>query len=168
MPRSSRHYASWSWPPLSRITLPDLTPWPDLARTVEQFSNSLRPTLGPIEDWLRRPNAFLAASQQVESLSTTLKAIEGRFRMPVLEEAAVLASRFKASFESLDGWGMQYQRDLEAVMQQMGASSILRVFSDTKHEITSEMRLAACTFLGKAMQPRAPHGSPLAESPLRY
>jgi pimeloyl-ACP methyl ester carboxylesterase len=63
---------------------------------------------------------------------------------------------------------LQRAQAFEAVMQQMGASSILRVFSDTKHEITSEMRLAACTFLGKAMQPRAPHGSPLAESPLRY
>jgi len=63
---------------------------------------------------------------------------------------------------------LQRAQAFEAVMQQMGASSILRVFGDAKHDITSEMRLAACTFLGKAMQPRAPFGSPLAEAPVRY
>src|SRR5216683_5417051 len=63
---------------------------------------------------------------------------------------------------------LQRAQAFEAAMQQMGASSVLRVFGDAKHEITSEMRLAACTFLGKAMQPRAPFGSPLAEAPIRY
>ena len=63
---------------------------------------------------------------------------------------------------------LQRAQAFEAAMQQMGASSVLRVFGDAKHEITSEMRLAACTFLGKAMQPRAPFGSPLAEAPVRY
>ncbi len=63
---------------------------------------------------------------------------------------------------------LQRAQAFEAAMQQMGASSVLRVFGDAKHEITSEMRLAACTFLGKAMQTRAPFGSPLAEAPVRY
>jgi pimeloyl-ACP methyl ester carboxylesterase len=63
---------------------------------------------------------------------------------------------------------LQRAQAFEAAMQQMGASSILRVFGDAKHEVTSEMRLAACAFLGKAMQARAPYGSPLAEAPVRY
>jgi pimeloyl-ACP methyl ester carboxylesterase len=63
---------------------------------------------------------------------------------------------------------VQRAQAFEAAMQELGASSVLRVFGDAKHEITSEMRLAACAFLGKAMQPRAPFGSPLAEAPLRY
>jgi len=63
---------------------------------------------------------------------------------------------------------VQRAQAFEAAMQQMGASSVLRVFGDARHEITSEMRLAACTFLGKAMQPRAPFGSPLAAAPVRF
>jgi pimeloyl-ACP methyl ester carboxylesterase len=63
---------------------------------------------------------------------------------------------------------LQRAQAFEAAMQQMGATSMLRVFGDARHEITSEMRLAACAFLGKAMQPRAPFGSPLAEAPVRY
>jgi pimeloyl-ACP methyl ester carboxylesterase len=63
---------------------------------------------------------------------------------------------------------LQRAQAFEAAMQQMGASAVLRVFGDTRHEITTEMRLAACTFLGKAMHPRAPFGSPLAEAPIRY
>jgi pimeloyl-ACP methyl ester carboxylesterase len=63
---------------------------------------------------------------------------------------------------------VQRAQAFEAAMQQLGATSVLRVFGDTKHELTSEMRLAACAFLGKAMHPRAPFGSPLAEAPLRY
>jgi pimeloyl-ACP methyl ester carboxylesterase len=63
---------------------------------------------------------------------------------------------------------LQRAQAFEAAMQQLGASSILRVFGDARHEVTSEMRLAACAFLGKAMQPRAPFGSPLAEAPVRY
>ncbi len=63
---------------------------------------------------------------------------------------------------------VQRAQAFEAAMQQLGASSVLRVFGDAKHEITSEMRLAACTFLGGAMQTRAPLGSPLAEAPIRY
>ncbi len=63
---------------------------------------------------------------------------------------------------------LQRAQAFEAAMQQLGASSVLRVFGDARHEITSEMRLAACAFLGKAMQARAPFGSPLAEAPVRY
>ncbi len=63
---------------------------------------------------------------------------------------------------------LQRAQAFEAAMQQLGASSILRVFGDARHEVTSEMRLAACAFLGKAMQTRAPFGSPLAEAPVRY
>jgi hypothetical protein len=63
---------------------------------------------------------------------------------------------------------LQRAQAFEAAMKQLGASSVLRVFGDARHEITAEMRLAACAFLGKAMQIRAPHGSPLAEAPVRY
>jgi pimeloyl-ACP methyl ester carboxylesterase len=60
---------------------------------------------------------------------------------------------------------VQRAQAFEAAMQQLGASSILRVFGTAKHEVTSEMRLAACKFLGAAMLPRAPHGSPLSAAP---
>jgi pimeloyl-ACP methyl ester carboxylesterase len=63
---------------------------------------------------------------------------------------------------------VQRAQAFEDAMQQLGARSVLRVFGDAKHDVTSEMRLAACTFLGKAMQPREPFGSPLAGAPLRY
>jgi pimeloyl-ACP methyl ester carboxylesterase len=63
---------------------------------------------------------------------------------------------------------LQRAQAFEAAMQQMGASATLRVFGNTKHEVTSEMRSAACTFLAKAMLPRAPFGSPLAAAPVRY
>jgi len=56
----------------------------------------------------------------------------------------------------------------EAAMQQLGASSVLRVFGDAKHEVTTEMRLAACRFLGGMMLARAPFGTPLAEAPVPY
>jgi len=63
---------------------------------------------------------------------------------------------------------VQRAQAFAAAMQQVGASSVLRVFGDARHDVTTEMRLAACAFLGKAMQPRAPFGSPLAEAPVRY
>jgi pimeloyl-ACP methyl ester carboxylesterase len=63
---------------------------------------------------------------------------------------------------------LQRAQAFEAAMQQLGASSVLRVFGDAKHEVTSEMRLAACKFLGGAMLPRAPYGSPLASAPVQY
>ena len=63
---------------------------------------------------------------------------------------------------------LQRAQAFEAAMRQLGASAVLRVFKDAKHEVTSEMRLDACTFLGRAMQVRAPHGTPLAATPLAY
>jgi pimeloyl-ACP methyl ester carboxylesterase len=56
----------------------------------------------------------------------------------------------------------------EKAARQLGATTILRVFGGTKHELTPEMRSAACTFLGGAMLPRGAHGGPLATSPLPY
>ena len=61
---------------------------------------------------------------------------------------------------------VQRAQAFEDAMQQLGASSVLRVFGDAKHEVISEMRLAACKFLGGAMLPREPFGSPLAEAPV--
>jgi len=61
---------------------------------------------------------------------------------------------------------VQRAQAFEAAMKELGASSVLRVFADAKHEMTSEMRLAACAFLGKAMQPRAPFGTPLTGAPV--
>jgi pimeloyl-ACP methyl ester carboxylesterase len=63
---------------------------------------------------------------------------------------------------------VQRAQAFEAAMQQLGVSSVLRVFGEAKHEVTSEMRLAACAFLGNAMRPRAPYGTPLAAEPLAY
>ncbi len=60
---------------------------------------------------------------------------------------------------------VQRAQAFAAAMQQLGASSVLRVFGDAQHDVTSEMRNAACTFLGRAMQPRAPRGTPLSFSP---
>lgn len=54
---------------------------------------------------------------------------------------------------------VQRAQAFEDAMQQLGASSVLRVFRDTKHDLTGEMRQAACRFLGGAMLPwdaRAP------------
>jgi pimeloyl-ACP methyl ester carboxylesterase len=61
---------------------------------------------------------------------------------------------------------VQRAQAFEAAMQKLGARAVLRVFGDAKHEVTGEMRLAACAFLGAAMSPRAPYGTPLAEAPL--
>jgi pimeloyl-ACP methyl ester carboxylesterase len=63
---------------------------------------------------------------------------------------------------------VQRAQAFEDEMQRLGASSVLRVFGGTRHEVTTEMRLAACKFLGGAMLPREPFGSPLAEAPVRY
>jgi pimeloyl-ACP methyl ester carboxylesterase len=72
-------------------------------------------------------------------------------------------------WDSLEGTTrLQRAQAFEAAMQQLGANSVLRVFGDAKHDVTSEMRLAACAFLGSAMTPRAPHGTPLAAEPLAY
>lgn len=61
---------------------------------------------------------------------------------------------------------VQRAQAFEAAMLQMGASSVLRVFGDARHEVTGEMRQAACAFLGTAMLPRAPHGMPLTAEPV--
>ena len=63
---------------------------------------------------------------------------------------------------------VQRAQAFEEAMLQLGASSVLRVFGDARHEVTSEMRLAACKFLGGAMLTREPFGSPLTEAPVRY
>jgi len=63
---------------------------------------------------------------------------------------------------------VQRAQAFEAAMQRLGANSVLRVFGNARHEVTPEMRLAACAFLGNAMLPRAPHGTPLSLSPLSY
>jgi pimeloyl-ACP methyl ester carboxylesterase len=63
---------------------------------------------------------------------------------------------------------VQRAQTFESAMRQLGANSVLRVFGDAKHDVTSEMRAAACTFLGAAMAPRAPHGTPLAAEPIAY
>jgi hypothetical protein len=51
-------------------------------------------------------------------------------------------------------------------MQKLGARSVLRVFGNAGHGVTTEMRLAACAFLGSAMLPRSPFGTPLSLDPL--
>jgi pimeloyl-ACP methyl ester carboxylesterase len=63
---------------------------------------------------------------------------------------------------------VQRAQAFEAAMKEMGASAVLKVFGNTRHEVTSEMRLAACAFLGKAMLPRAPFGTPLAARPVSF
>jgi pimeloyl-ACP methyl ester carboxylesterase len=79
------------------------------------------------------------------------------------------ASDLPRQWDSYEGTTrVQRAQAFEEAMQLMGASSVLRVFGDAKHEVTSEMRLAACRFLGGAMLAREPFGSPLAEAPVRY
>ncbi len=56
----------------------------------------------------------------------------------------------------------------EKAARQLGASAILKVFGGTKHEFTSEMRTAACSFLGRAMIPTGMHGGPLVATPVAY
>jgi pimeloyl-ACP methyl ester carboxylesterase len=63
---------------------------------------------------------------------------------------------------------VQRAQAFESAMRQLGANSVLHVFGDAQHDVTSEMRVAACTFLGAAMTPRAPYGTPLAADPIAY
>ena len=51
---------------------------------------------------------------------------------------------------------VQRAQAFEAAMRQLGASVVLRVFRGTKHELTPEMRSAACAFLSRAESPRCP------------
>jgi pimeloyl-ACP methyl ester carboxylesterase len=60
---------------------------------------------------------------------------------------------------------VQRAQAFESAMEQLGASSILRVFGGARHEVTSEMRNAACTFLGGAALSRPLLWSPLAADP---
>ena len=73
-------------------------------------------------------------------------------------------------WDSIEGTTrVQRAQAFEAAMQQLGAKSVLRVFGGAKHDVTGEMRLAACTFLAEASgMPRAPHGTPLAAEPIAY
>jgi pimeloyl-ACP methyl ester carboxylesterase len=63
---------------------------------------------------------------------------------------------------------VQRAQAFEKAARALGATTILRVFRGAKHELTSEMRSAACTFLGGAMLPRGAHGAPLSATPLPY
>ncbi|MDQ3811043.1 MAG: alpha/beta hydrolase [Chloroflexota bacterium] len=63
---------------------------------------------------------------------------------------------------------VQRARAFEAAARKLGASTILRVFKGARHELTPEMRAAACSFLGTAMMPRGMYGMPLGETPLPY
>jgi len=63
---------------------------------------------------------------------------------------------------------VQRAQAFEKAARALGASAILKVFGGTKHEFTSEMRTAACSFLGKAMIRPGIHGTPIGETPLPY
>jgi poly(3-hydroxybutyrate) depolymerase len=79
------------------------------------------------------------------------------------------AAELPRQWDSIEGTTrVQRAQAFEAAMQQLGANSVLRVFGNTGHGVTSEMRQAACAFLGSAMQPRAPFGTPLSLDPIAY
>jgi pimeloyl-ACP methyl ester carboxylesterase len=61
---------------------------------------------------------------------------------------------------------VQRAQAFEAAMQKLGADSVLRVFTDARHDVTPEMRQAACRFLGEAMEPRVPFTKVLGVTPL--
>jgi pimeloyl-ACP methyl ester carboxylesterase len=63
---------------------------------------------------------------------------------------------------------VQRAQAFETAVRQLGGGAILKVFGGTKHDLTSEMRSAACSFLASAMQPLGGHGTPLAATPLAY
>ena len=63
---------------------------------------------------------------------------------------------------------VQRAQAFEKAARQLGATAILKIFGGTKHELTPEMRSAACSFLGGAMVPRGAHGSRLTATPLPY
>ena len=79
------------------------------------------------------------------------------------------AADLPRQWDSIEGTTrVQRAQAFESAMQQLGANSVLRVFGDAKHEVTSEMRQAACNFLSAAMLPRTPHGTRLAAQPVAY
>jgi pimeloyl-ACP methyl ester carboxylesterase len=61
---------------------------------------------------------------------------------------------------------VQRAQAFEAAMQELGATSVLRVFKDAKHEVTGEMRSAACAFLDAAVMPEPRLGTPRGQSAL--
>jgi predicted esterase len=63
---------------------------------------------------------------------------------------------------------VQRAKAFESAMRQLGASVVLRVFGGAKHDLTPEMRSAACAFLNRAELPRMLHGSPLTAAPMTY
>jgi pimeloyl-ACP methyl ester carboxylesterase len=63
---------------------------------------------------------------------------------------------------------VQRAQAFESAMLRLGAHSTLRVFGNAHHEVTSEMRQAACAFLGSAMLPSAAHLSPGSDDPLPF
>jgi pimeloyl-ACP methyl ester carboxylesterase len=63
---------------------------------------------------------------------------------------------------------VQRAEAFENAARALGAGTVLKVFGGTKHDLTPEMRAAACSFLGKAMIPLAAHGTPTAATPLSF
>jgi pimeloyl-ACP methyl ester carboxylesterase len=63
---------------------------------------------------------------------------------------------------------VQRAKAFESAMRQLGASVVLRVFGGAKHDLTPEMRSAACAFLSKAELPRMAYGAPLVRTPVTY
>jgi pimeloyl-ACP methyl ester carboxylesterase len=63
---------------------------------------------------------------------------------------------------------VQRAQAFETAARQLGASTVLRIFGGTKHDFTAEMRSAACSFLGRATQPRNVFGAPLRAAPVAY
>jgi pimeloyl-ACP methyl ester carboxylesterase len=62
-------------------------------------------------------------------------------------------------WDSIEGaTRVQRARAFEAAVQQLGANAQLRVFGDARHELTGEMRSAACDFLQGATAAQAPRG----------
>jgi pimeloyl-ACP methyl ester carboxylesterase len=72
-------------------------------------------------------------------------------------------------WDSVEGTNrLQRAQAFESAMLQLGAHSVLRVFGNAHHDVTSEMRQAACAFLGSAMSLVAARVSPGAADPLPY
>ena len=64
---------------------------------------------------------------------------------------------------------LQRAQAFESAMQKLGASSVLRVFGGAQHELTPEMRSAACSFLDRATHgQRSVLGGPRSEKPEPY
>jgi pimeloyl-ACP methyl ester carboxylesterase len=63
---------------------------------------------------------------------------------------------------------VQRAQAFEIAMQRLGAHVDLRVFGNTRHELTSEMRQAACAFLGSAPRIREQHDTPIGFDRVSY